>query len=41
MGVIFTAVVALIYVNVAGLWGSTAVSSLQSAVILTVVISAW
>lgn len=34
-GVILTAVIALLYANAAGLWGSMAVSSIQSAIIFT------
>lgn len=34
-GVVLTAVIALVYANAAGLWGSMAVSSIQSATIFT------
>lgn len=39
-GVVLTAVVALVYVNVSGLWGSMAVSSLQSAIIFVGMVTA-
>lgn len=39
-GVVLTAVVALLYTNVAGLWGSMAASSLQSAIIFVGMVTA-
>ena len=40
VGVILTAVISLIYANIAGLWGAMAVSSVQSLIILIGMISA-
>lgn len=41
LGVAFTAIISLIYSNVAGLWGTMAISTIQSAVIFTGMVSAF